>query len=122
VLVRFDHVASLIVNANRGIMRATIMAVWTVDAHRDGKRFVVRAADPSHGRGGLPGTKGGNGVAVGAGVALEVAICACASAEKATKPTRTHTLRRAIPDRIGVLAAGCGSCMDLFFIAEVSTK
>ena len=107
VLVRLDHVASVIVNANHGIMRATIMAVWTVDAHRDGKRFVVRAADPSHGRGGLPGTKGGNGVAVGAGVA--VATWACASAEKATKPTRTHTLRRAIPDRIGVLAAGCGS-------------
>jgi len=81
--------------------------IWIVDAHGYGKRFIVRAADPPHGRGGLPGAKVGNGVAVGAGVA--VATWACASAEKATKPTRTHTLRRAIPDRIGVLAAGCGS-------------
>jgi hypothetical protein len=67
--------------------------------------------DPLHGRGGRSGTKGGNGVAVGAGVALVagfgVATCACAPAKKATKPTRTHTLRNAILDRIRVLVAGC---------------
>ena len=64
-----------------------------------------------HGRGVLRGAKVGNGVAVGAGVAVAagigVATCACAPAKKATKPTRTHTLRNAIPDRIRVLAAGC---------------
>ena len=107
VFVRLDYVTSTIVNANRGIMRWTIMAVWTVDAHRDGKRFVVRAADPPHGRGGLPGTKGGKGVDVGAGVA--VATCACALAKKAIKPTRTHSPTIAIPNRIRV------------FIAEVSS-
>ena len=57
-----------------------------------------------------PGAKGGNGVAVGEGVAGApgggVATCACALAKKATKPTRTHTLTKAIPDSIGVLAAG----------------
>jgi hypothetical protein len=60
-----------------------------------------------------PGTKVGNGLAVGAGLAVAAGIgvetCACAPAKKATKPTRTHTLRKAIPDRIRVLAAGCGS-------------
>ena len=61
-------------------------------------------ADLSHGRGVLPGTKVGKGVAVGAGVGVAdangfgVATCACAPAKKATKPTRTHTLRKAIPD------------------------
>jgi hypothetical protein len=88
--------------------------IWIADAHRgDGKRFVVCAADPPHGRGVLPGAKVGNGVAVGAGVAVAagigVATCACAPAKKATKPARTHTLRKAIPDRIRVLAAGCWS-------------
>jgi hypothetical protein len=87
--------------------------IWIVDAHRDGKRFVVHAGDPPHGRGVLRGAKVGNGVAVGAGVAVAagigVATCACAPAKKATKPTKTHTLRKAIPDRIRVLAAGCGS-------------
>src|SRR6266481_4640575 len=67
-----------------------------------------------HGGGGMrPGTKVGNGLAVGGGVAVAagigVATCACAPAKKATKPTRTHTLRKAIPHRIRVLAAGCGS-------------
>jgi hypothetical protein len=86
--------------------------IWIAAAHRGGKRFIVRAADPPHGRGVLRGAKVGNGVAVGAGVAVAagigVATCACAPAKKATKPTRTHTLRKAIPDRIRVLAAGCG--------------
>ena len=68
----------------------------------------------SHGCGGArPGAKVGNGVAVGAGVAVAaglcVATCACAPAKKATKPTRTHTLRKGIPDRIRVLVAGCRS-------------
>ena len=64
-------------------------------------------------RGVLPGARVGNGVAVGAGVGVAVAAgfgvatCACAPAKKATKPTRTHTLRKAIPDRIRVLVAGC---------------
>jgi hypothetical protein len=67
-------------------------------------------ADPPHGCGGRSGTKGGNGVAVGEGDAVAgVATCACAPAKKATKPTRTHTLTKAIPDRIRVLAAGCRS-------------
>jgi hypothetical protein len=70
-------------------------------------------ADPVHGRGGVRGAKVGNGVAVGAGVAVAagigVATCACAPAKKATKPSRTHTLTKAIPDRIRVLAAGCRS-------------
>jgi hypothetical protein len=74
-------------------------------------------ADPPHGRGVMRGAKVGNGVAVGAGVAVAaglcVATCACAPAKKATKPTRTHTrthtLRKAIPDRIRVLVAGCRS-------------
>ena len=56
-------------------------------------------ADPLHGRGGRPGAKVGNGVAVGGGVAVAAGPCACAAAKKATKPTRTHTLRKAIPDR-----------------------
>jgi hypothetical protein len=67
-----------------------------------------------HGCGGVrPGTKGGNGVAVGEGVAVAAGIgvptCACAPAKKVTKPTTTHTLTKAIPDRIRVLAAGCGT-------------
>ena len=67
-----------------------------------------------HGCGGTrPGAKVGNGVAVGAGVAVAagtgVATCAWAPAKKATKPTRTHTLRKALPDRIRVLSAGCRS-------------
>ena len=70
-------------------------------------------ADPPHGCGVLRGAKVGNGVAVGEGVAVAagigVATCACAPAKKATKPTRTNTLRKAIPDRIRVLAAGCGT-------------
>jgi hypothetical protein len=78
-------------------------------------------ADPPHRRGGVRGAKVGNGVAVGAGVAVAAGIgvvtCACAPAKKATKPSRTHTLTKAIPDRIRVLAAGCRS---LFFIAELS--
>jgi hypothetical protein len=86
----------------------------------------VDAAEPPHGRGVLRGAKGGNGVAVGAGVAVAagigVATCAFAPAKKATKPTRMHTLRKTSPNRIRVLAAGGGSCMDLFFIGEVSTK
>jgi hypothetical protein len=80
-----------------------------------------------HGCGGVrPGTKGGNGLAVGAGVAVAagpgVPTCACEPAKKVTKPTRTHTLTKAIPDRIRVLAARCRSRMNLFFIAEVSTN
>jgi len=70
-------------------------------------------ADPAQGRGGVRGAKVGNGVAVGAGVAVApgigVATCACAPAKKVTKPSRTHTLTKAIPDRIRVLAAGCRS-------------
>ena len=68
---------------------------------------------PSHGRGGVRGAKVGNEVAVGAGVAVAAGIgvvtCACAPAKKATKPSRTHTLTKAIPDSIRVLAAGCRS-------------
>jgi len=68
-----------------------------------------RKADPPHGRGVLSGAKVGNGVAVGAGVAVAagigVATCACAPAKKVTKPTRTHTLTKAVPERIRVLAA-----------------
>jgi len=79
---------------------------------RGGLAFFVEADSP-HGRGVLSGAKVGNGVAVGAGVAVAtgtgVATCACAPAKKATKPTRTHTLRKAIPRRIRVLAAGCRS-------------
>lgn len=81
----------------------------------------------AHGCGGVrPGTKGGNGVAVDAGVAVAagtgVATWACTRAKKVTKPIRTHTLRKAIPDHIRVLTVRCPSRMDLFFIAEVSTK
>jgi hypothetical protein len=55
VFVRFDHVASRIVNANHSIVRATVeisrnwldsegRTIWIADAHRDdGQRFVVRA-------------------------------------------------------------------------------
>ena len=43
-------------------------------------------------------------VAVAAG--FGVATCACARAKKATKPTRTHTLRKAIPDRIRMFTNG----------------
>jgi hypothetical protein len=72
-------------------------------------------ADPPHGRGVLRGAKVGNAVAVGAGVTVApgvcVATCACAPAKKATKPTRTHTLRKMIPDRIRVF-------MDFLFIAK----
>jgi hypothetical protein len=39
----------------------------------------------------------GEGVVVAAG--FGVPTCAYAPAKKATKPTRTHTLRKAIPDR-----------------------
>ena len=69
--------------------------------------------DSPHGRGVLSGAKVGNGVAVGAGVGVAdaagfgVATCACAPPKKATKPTRTHTLRKAISGRIRVLAARC---------------
>jgi hypothetical protein len=70
-------------------------------------------AGPPQGRGVLSGAKVGNAVAVGAGVEVAagfgVVICACAPAKKATKPTRTHTLKKTIPDRICVLAAGCRS-------------
>jgi hypothetical protein len=49
-------------------------------------------------------------VAVRAGVAVAagfgVATCACTPEKKATKPTRTHKLRKAIPDRIRVLVVG----------------
>ena len=62
-------------------------------------------ADPPHGRGVVRGAKVGNGVAVGAGVAVAAGIgvvtCACAPAKKATKPSRTHTLTKAMPHRIG---------------------
>jgi hypothetical protein len=79
---------------------------------RGGLAFFAQADSP-HGRGVLSGAKVGNGVAVGAGVAVAtgtgVATCACAPAKKVTKPTRTHTLRKAIPDRIRVLAAKCRS-------------
>jgi len=68
-----------------------------------------------YGCGVVPGAKVGNGVAVLAGVAVApglcVATCACAPTKKATKPTRTHTLRKAIPDRIRVF-------MDFPFIAK----
>jgi hypothetical protein len=68
-----------------------------------------------HGRGVVSGAKVGNGVAVGAGVAIPLGLCvgscACAPAKKATKPTRTHPLRKAIPDRIRVF-------MDFLFIAK----
>jgi hypothetical protein len=68
-----------------------------------------------HGRGVVSGATVGDRVAVGAGVAIPVglcvATCACAPAKKATKPTRTHTLSKAIPDRIRVF-------MDFPFIAK----
>ena len=96
--------------------------IWIVDAHGYGKRFIVRAADPPHGRGGLPGAKVGNGVAVGAGVAVAAGPCACAAAKKATKPTKTQRLRKAILDRIRGLPTSRVISMDLLFIAEVSTK
>jgi hypothetical protein len=63
-----------------------------------------RSGAQTHGRGGRSGEKVGNGVAVGAGVGLGVAAgfgvatCACAPAKKATKPTKTHALRKAILD------------------------
>jgi len=80
----------------------------------------------SHGRGVLSGAKVGNGVAVGAGVAdapgAGVATCARAPAKKATKPTRTHALRKTIPDRIRLLVVEYWSCTGLLFIAKVSTK
>jgi hypothetical protein len=72
-----------------------------------------RTQPAPHGRGVLAGAKVGNAVAVGAGVALTAGIgvvtCACAPTKTATKPTRTQRLRKAIPNRIRVLAAGCGS-------------
>jgi hypothetical protein len=55
-------------------------------------------ADPPHGRGGRTGTKGGNGVAVGEGDAVVAGFCACESAKKATRATRTHTPTIAIPN------------------------
>ena len=83
-------------------------------ASRGGLAFFGEA-DPPHGRGVMRGAKVGNGVAVGTGVAVAaglcVATCACAPAKKATKPTRTHTLSKAIPDRIRVF-------MDFPFIAK----
>ena len=60
----------------------------------------------------LAGAKVGNGVAVGTGVAVAVAAgigvanCACALAKKPIKLTRPHTIRKAAPDHIRVLAAG----------------
>jgi hypothetical protein len=40
MLVRFNHIACCVVNANRN------NTIWIADAHRDnGKRFVVRADD-----------------------------------------------------------------------------
>ena len=59
----------------------------------------------------ITGAKVGNGVAVGEvavgeGVAFGVATCAWAPAKKVSKPTRTHTLTKAIRNRIRVLAAG----------------
>lgn len=92
------------------------------NGHRDhGRRLIVQAADPPHGCGVLCGAKVGNGVVDGAGVVavpagIGVVTCACTPAKKATKPTTTHTLKKAIPDRIRMLAGGCG------FIAEISTK
>ena len=63
----------------------------------------------------MPGAKVGNAVAVGAGVAIPLGLCvgscAYAPAKKAIKPTRTHTLRKAIPDRIRLF-------MDFLFIAK----
>jgi len=63
----------------------------------------------------MSGAKVGNGVAVGAGVAVAagigVATCAWAPAKKASKPTTTHRLWKAIPDRIRVF-------MDFLFIAK----
>src|ERR1700752_2599620 len=68
-----------------------------------------------HGRGVMSGAKVGARVAVGAGVAIPLGLCvgacACARAKKATKPTRTLRLRKAIPDRIRVF-------MDFLFIAK----
>jgi hypothetical protein len=68
-----------------------------------------------HGRGVVSGATVADGVAVGLGVVIPaglcVATCACAPAKKATKPTRTHALSKAIPDRIRVF-------MDFLFIAK----
>jgi len=68
----------------------------------------IGKTDSSHGRGVLSGAKVGNGVTVGAGVGLAfgfgVEICAWAPAKKASRPIRTHTPRRAIPDRMHALA------------------
>lgn len=60
----------------------------------------------------LAGAKVANGVAVRKGVGVAdgaefgVATCACTRAKKATKPTKTHTLRKAIPDLIRMRAIG----------------
>ena len=71
-----------------------------------------RVRDSPHGRGVLAGAKVGNGVAVGAGVGVAtgfgVAICACAPAKKATRPTRMHTLRIAIPTVVACVRLNVG--------------
>ena len=65
------------------------------------RRIAASMAFSPYGRGVVSGAKVGNGLAVGAGVAVAagigVATCACAPAKRATKPTRTHTLRKATP-------------------------
>ena len=48
-----------------------------------------------------------NGVGVADGAEFGVATCAWARAKKAIVPTRTHTMRNAIPDPIRMLVAGC---------------
>jgi hypothetical protein len=75
----------------------------------------------------MRGATVGNGVlGVGEGVAVAVgfgvATCPSALAKNVTKPTRTHALTKAIPDRIRAHAVVCWSSIDLFFIAEISTK
>lgn len=102
------------ITAEKKIQRSSVVSRSAIllAAVRGGLTFFGEA-DPPHGRGVRCGAKVGNGVAVGAGVAVAagfgVATCACAPAKKATKPTRTHTPTKAIPDRIRVLVAGCRS-------------
>jgi hypothetical protein len=90
------------------------MRYWTPQ-HAPALHRRIPASFTPYGRGVAPGAKVGNWVAVGAGVAIPVglcvATCACAPAKKATKPTRTHTLSKAIPDRIRMF-------MDFLFIAK----
>ena len=52
----------------------------------------------------------GDGLATGFGVPT----CACAPVKKATKPTRTHTLKKAIPDRIR-------NCARVVFTSEIQS-